>query len=175
MIWSGHEFLQFQQYFVTIPSTASTRAWMTCDLGGHSNTLTVSYVTCCACETTQTAQQILIALSLVLYSFLICSHAFIPVSREVLGHNWPKSYCFQVQLVTCWHQSVCLYQVEVCCIDSSQMIDSFPRVLNFNWFICNYSSCWFPLFVALYTNFGKQDAHNIIAIWASCTSVSESC
>ena len=58
-----------------------------------------------------------------------------------------KSYCFQVQMVTCCDVlSVFLYKIEIYSIDSSKRIDNFAQVLNFNWlflklnqFIYNYT------------------------------------
>jgi hypothetical protein len=32
-----------------------------------------------------------------------------PVIREIFKHNWLRSYCLQVQPVTCWHPSLFLY------------------------------------------------------------------
>ena len=46
----------------------------------------------------------------------------------------------KVQLVTCFDILVFLYQFEVHSTHSSKMIDNFPKVSNFNQFICNQQS-----------------------------------
>ena len=65
-------------------------------------------------------------------------------SGEFFGHNWSKSYCFQVQLVTWCDRPVFLQRFEVYSTDSSKLMGNFNEVLNFNWlclkpnqFICN--------------------------------------
>ena len=66
------------------------------------------------------------------------------VIEDIFGHNQFRSYCLQVQPVTCWHPPVFLHQIGVYSIYSSKMMGNFPAVLNFyrlflklNRFICN--------------------------------------
>jgi hypothetical protein len=47
-------------------------------------------------------------------------------------HKESRSWCFQVQLVICWHLSGVLYQFEVYSLNSYQTISDNPEVLDFN-------------------------------------------
>jgi hypothetical protein len=51
---------------------------------------------------------------------------------EIFGHNRLRSYCLQVQPVTCKHHPVFLYWIGVYSINSFKMIGNFHAVLNFH-------------------------------------------
>ena len=44
---------------------------------------------------------------------------------EIFGHNQLRSYCLDVQPVTCWHPPVFLYQIGAYSINSSKIIGNF--------------------------------------------------
>ena len=75
----------------------------------------------------------------------INSHLLLAGVRENFRYNRSKSWCFQVQPVTCCDLSVFLHLFEVYSVDSgSKMIGHFPEVSNLrrlflklNRFICN--------------------------------------
>jgi hypothetical protein len=54
------------------------------------------------------------------------------VCGEIFGHNWLRSYCFQVQPVTCCDLLDFFTNFEVYSIDSSKIMGIFLEVLNFN-------------------------------------------
>jgi len=67
------------------------------------------------------------------------------MSGEIFGHNRLRSECLPVQPVLYWHLLVFLYKLEVYSLNSSKVIDNFPKVLNStSSFVTNY---WFSPFI----------------------------
>ena len=90
------------------------------------------------------------------------------MSKKFFGHNWSKSQCYQVQLLTCRDLSVFLYEFGVHSIDSSRMIGNLCEVSNSTGYFSNSSGPFVtnlvvgcPRFITLHT---KCTGSKVVAV-----------